>query len=145
MASVASERKCLHRDLFERGGASVTCDDDDAFSCRTDLTTVKASNEWRVTVRSAKCEELGFCFLGARRRKKQTISFCLLCPSCCCFCLKANLLIRSSRSHSLSLSFSQLSPSMAQNPYVASEGKSPGRAAATIQLRGDIGIFSCSS
>jgi hypothetical protein len=62
MASVASERQCLHhRDLLERGGASSTCNDDDAFSCRTDLTTVKASSVvWRVTVRSVR--RIGFLF-----------------------------------------------------------------------------------
>jgi hypothetical protein len=54
MASVASERKCLHRDLFERGDASNTFDDDDAFYRRTDLTTVKASNVWLDTVRSVR-------------------------------------------------------------------------------------------
>jgi hypothetical protein len=55
MGSVASERMCLHRDFRERGGASDICgDDDDAVSCRTDLTTVKASNVRRDTVRSAK-------------------------------------------------------------------------------------------
>jgi hypothetical protein len=61
MASVVSERQCLHRDLLERGGASSTCNDDDAFSCRTDLTTVKASSVvWRVTVRSVR--RIGFLF-----------------------------------------------------------------------------------
>jgi hypothetical protein len=75
MGSVASERKRLHRDLFEIGGASDTCgDNDDDFSCRTDLTTVKASNVRLDTVRSA--------------------------------------------------------------PHVAIDGKSPGRAAATIQFFG---------
>jgi hypothetical protein len=57
MGSVGSERKRLHRDLFERGVASDNCgddgDNDDDFSCRTDLTTVQASNVRRDTVRSA--------------------------------------------------------------------------------------------
>jgi hypothetical protein len=78
MGSVASERKYLHRGLFERGGTSDTCDDDDAFSCRTDLTTVKVSNVRRVTVRSAKNEV--YVFFGAQRRKKQAIVSAYLVP-----------------------------------------------------------------
>jgi hypothetical protein len=75
MASVASERRCLHEDLLERGDASNTCDDDDdAFSCRTDHTHYCQSLE-RVACHGTQCEELGFWFLGARRRKKQTICF----------------------------------------------------------------------
>jgi hypothetical protein len=59
MGSAAYERKRLHRDLFDqRGGASDTCGDDgddgDDFSCRTDLTTVEASNVRRVKVRNMK-------------------------------------------------------------------------------------------
>jgi hypothetical protein len=57
MVSIAAERNCVHgvgQDLFKRGYASGNCgdNDDDVFSCRTDLTTVKASNVRRGKVSS---------------------------------------------------------------------------------------------
>lgn len=55
--SIAAERNCVHgvgQDLFNTGYASGNCgdNDDDVFSCRTDLTTVKATNVRRGKVSS---------------------------------------------------------------------------------------------
>jgi hypothetical protein len=55
------KRKDVDLDMLEEGDASDSCDDEDALSCRTDLTTVKARTMRRVTVRSAK-KNWSYCF-----------------------------------------------------------------------------------
>jgi hypothetical protein len=115
------KRKDVDLDMLEGGDASDSCDDEDALSCRTDLTTVKARTITmrRVTVRSAK-KNWSFVFVFQRGerihgdvipRKKIHENFPHLShtifsdhTSSWFYLIRLNLLILSSRSLSLSLS-----------------------------------------
>jgi hypothetical protein len=76
MESLAEPRK---NDVHAQGHYDLTSqvreddDDDDAISCRTDLTTVKASNARRVTVRKPNMKLL-YAAATSRRGKPSALS-----------------------------------------------------------------------